>query len=115
MIFFQLASKTFLVQEVLLIFQKKQSLVFLLLNLNQQTLSDKVRIGEEPISNTIYGVDFQLQRRSSFFNKALDNIISTKEMSAFSLSGEYAYINPDPNTKKSTIAIRPKQEYCLYR
>ncbi len=24
-------------------------------------------------------------------------------MSTFSLTGEYAYINPDPNTKKSTI------------
>ena len=34
----------------------------------------------------------------------LDNIISTKTMSSMNLKGEFAYINPDPNTKKSTIA-----------
>jgi cell surface protein SprA len=35
--------------------------------------------------------------------KLLDNVISTRQMSSFTLGGEYAYINPDPNTKKSTI------------
>ncbi|MGD8306523.1 MAG: cell surface protein SprA [Ignavibacteria bacterium] len=74
------------------------------MNLNQQTLSDKFRIGEEPLSNTIMGVDFRTSGELPFLTKLLDNVISTREMSDFSFTGEYAYMNPDPNTKKSTIA-----------
>ncbi len=101
---FQLASKTLLGARGVFDFSKKTKLGFSALNLNQQTLSDKVRIGEEPISNSIYGVDFSTSADLPFLTKALDNIISTKQMSTFSFSGEYAYINPDPNTKKSTIS-----------
>src|SRR5690606_919648 len=53
---FQLASKTLLGARGIYEFSKKTKLGFSILNLNQQTLSDKVRIGEEPLSNTIYGV-----------------------------------------------------------
>ncbi len=101
---FQLASKTLLGARGLFDFSEKTKLGFSLLNLNQQTLSDKVRIGEEPLSNTIYGVDATTGVDLPIITKALDNIISTREMSSVNVSGEYAYINPDPNTKKSTIA-----------
>jgi cell surface protein SprA len=100
---FQLASKTLLGARGLLEFSSKTKLGFSVLNLNQQTLSDKVRIGEEPLSNTIYGVDFSTSADLPFLTKALDNIISTRQMSSFSIGGEFAYINPDPNTKKSNI------------
>ncbi len=100
---FQLASKTLLGARGLYEFSKKTKLGFSILNLNQQTLSDKVRIGEEPLSNTIYGLDFSTSTDLPFLTKLLDNISSTREMSTFNFSGEYAYINPDPNTKKSTI------------
>jgi cell surface protein SprA len=101
---FQLASKTLLGARGIIDFSKKTKLGFSVLNLNQQTLSDKVRIGEEPLSNSIYGVDFSTSADLPFLTKALDNIISTRQMSTFNFSGEYAYIDPDPNTKKSTIA-----------
>ncbi|MBZ0199538.1 MAG: cell surface protein SprA, partial [Ignavibacteriaceae bacterium] len=101
---FQLASKTLLGARGVFDFSKKTKLGFSVLNLNQQTLSDKVRIGEEPLSNTIYGIDFSTQADLPFLTKLLDNVISTRQMSSFTVSGEYAYINPDPNTKKSTIA-----------
>lgn len=101
---FQLASKTLLGARGLYEFSKKTRLGFSILNLNQQTLSDKVRIGEEPLSNTIYGLDFQTQADLPIVTRALDNIFSTREMSSVSLQGEYAYIDPDPNTKKSTVA-----------
>ncbi len=101
---FQLASKTLLGARGLFDFSDKTQLGFSILNLNQQTLSDKVRIGEEPLSNTIYGVDAKTGVDLPIVTKALDNIISTREMSSVNVSGEYAYINPDPNTKKSTIA-----------
>jgi cell surface protein SprA len=100
---FQLASKTLLGARGLFEFTKRTKLGFSILNLNQQTLSDKVRIGEEPLSNTIYGVDFSTSADLPFLTKALDNIISTREMSTFSVAGEFAYIDPDPNTKKSTV------------
>jgi cell surface protein SprA len=100
---FQLASKTLLGLRGNIQFSKKTSLGFSYLNLNQQTLSDKVRIGEEPLNNSIFGADFQTSIDLPFITKALDNVISTSAVSNFSLKGEFAYIDPDPNTKKSTI------------
>ena len=101
---FQLASKTLLGARGIYDFSDKTSLGFTVMNLNQETLSDKVRIGEEPLSNTIYGVDFRTSADLPFLTNVLDKLISTREMSTFSFNGEYAYMSPDPNTKKSTIA-----------
>ena len=100
---FQLASKTLLGARGVFDFSPKTQLGFSILNLNQQSLNQKVRIGEEPLSNTIYGVDFRTSVDLPFFTNLLDKIISTREMSTITLSGEYAYIKPDPNTIKSTI------------
>ena len=101
---FQLASKTLLGARGIYEFSKRTNLGFSVLNLNQQTLSDKVRIGEEPLSNTIYGVDFNTSSDLPFVTKTIDKLFSTREMSSFNFSGEFAYMSPDPNTKKSTIA-----------
>lgn len=100
---FALASKTLLGFRGLYQFNKNTSLGFTFLNLNQQTLSDKVRIGEEPLNNSIMGTDFQTTVELPFVTKALDKIISTSAPSSFNVKAEYAYINPDPNTKKSNI------------
>ncbi|MBA4405893.1 cell surface protein SprA [bacterium] len=101
---FQLASKTLLGLRGLFEFSRETSLGFSFLNLNQQTLSDKVRIGEEPMNNSIYGADFKTNINLPFITKALDKVISTAAPSSFTANAEYAYINPDPNTKKSTIS-----------
>jgi len=101
---FQLASKTLIGFRGLYEFNKKTKLGFSLLNLNQQTLSDKVRIGEEPLNNSIFGIDFLSSIDLPFITKGLDYLISTKTMSNVIFKGEFAYINPDPNTKKSTIS-----------
>jgi cell surface protein SprA len=58
MIYFSLLPKHCLGARGIYEFSKKTKLGFSVLNLNQQTLSDKVRIGEEPLSNSIYGLDF---------------------------------------------------------
>ncbi len=100
---FQLASKTLLGVRALYEFNKDTKLGFSFLNLNQKTLSDKVRIGEEPINNSIFGVDFNTKHDLPFITTALDKVFSTSAKSSFSLKGEFAYIDPDPNTKKSTI------------
>ena len=100
---FQLASKTLVGFRGIYEFRKETQLGFSFLNLNQKTLSDKVRIGEEPISNTIYGLDFKTKHNLPFLTTALDKVFSTSAKSSFDLSGEFAYMDPDPNTKKSTI------------
>ncbi|MGE5439300.1 MAG: cell surface protein SprA, partial [Bacteroidota bacterium] len=106
---FQMASKTLLGLRGEVNFSKNTKLGFSALNLNQQTLSDKVRIGEEPLSNSIYGVDFSSAIDLPVVTKALDKVFSTREMSALTVKGEFAYISPDPNTKKSTIASDQNQ------
>ncbi len=100
---FQLASKTLVGLRGIYDVSKKTKFGFSYLNLNQKTLSDKVRIGEEPLNNSIFGLDFKTSLDLPFITKGLDNIISTRTMSTFSLDGELAYMNPDPNTKKSKI------------
>jgi len=97
---FQLASKTLIGARGIYDFSDKTTLGFTIMNLNQQTLSDKVRIGEEPLSNTILGVDFKTSGELPFLTKLLDNFISTREMSTFNFTGEYAYMSPDPNKEK---------------
>lgn len=101
---FSLASKTLLGFRGLYEFDKNTKLGFSYLNLNQKTLSDKVRIGEEPLNNSIYGVDFQTDIDLPFVTKGLDYFISTRANSSLNVKGEFAYMSPDPNTKKSTIS-----------
>jgi len=101
---FTLASKTMLGFRGLYEFNRETSLGFSFLNLNQQTLSDKVRIGEEPLNNSIFGVDFKTNINLPFITKALDKLISTSAPSSLQINAEMAYIDPDPNTKKSTIS-----------
>ncbi len=100
---FALASKTLLGLRGVYEFSKETKLGFSFLNLNQKTLSDKVRIGEEPLNNSIYGIDFNTKHDLHFMTTALDKVFSTSAKSSFELKGEFAYMDPDPNTKKSTI------------
>jgi len=60
---------------------------FSFLNLNQQTLSDKVRIGEEPLNNSIFGIDFKSDVELPFITKGLSYLFSTKQMSSFNFEG----------------------------
>jgi len=100
---FTLASKTMLGARGIVNISDKTKLGFSILNLNEQSLNDKVRIGEEPLSNTMMGVDFNTAADLPFLTNALDKVISTKQESSFSLAGEFAHMAPDPNTIKSTI------------
>jgi cell surface protein SprA len=103
---FQLASKTLLAARGDLALSQNTNLGFTVMNLNQQTLSDKVRLGEEPSRNTIFGFDGATTINLPFLTKGLDALplLQTRELSSLKISGEGAYMLPDPNTKKSTIA-----------
>lgn len=102
---FSFASKTLLGMRGEMTLGKESFLGFTLLSLNQQTLSDKVRIGEEPLSNTMFGLDARTRTELPFITDALNSLpfIQTKEASSISLQGEFAMMMPDPNTKLSTI------------
>ena len=113
---FQLASKTLLGARGDLFISQNASLGFTIMNLNQQTLSDKVRLGEEPNKNTIYGVDGQTSFKLPFLTKAIDALpfVATRENSEIKLTGEAAYVSPDPNTKKSPLQDSLAKTECKF-
>lgn len=60
----------------------------------------RVAIGNEPVSNTLFGFDASIQRPSRFLTRLVDAlpIISTKETSAIDFQGEYAQLIPGVNS-----------------
>ncbi|MCI0449624.1 MAG: cell surface protein SprA [Chlorobi bacterium] len=102
---FQLASKTLIGTRAELSINKTSYLGFTLINLKQQTLNDKIRIGEEPTNNTIIGFDASTDIKTNLLTKLVNKIpgYNTKEESILNLKGEIAFMLPDPNTKKSRI------------
>lgn len=102
---FQLAAKTLIGARGELDIAQNSKLGFTVMNLNQETLSDKVRIGEEPTNNTMFGVDGSTTFEMPIVTKALDAVplLKATEMSTLRIGGEGAYMLPDPNTKKSPI------------
>ncbi|MBB6501483.1 cell surface protein SprA [Pedobacter cryoconitis] len=74
------------------------------MNLSEKPLTQKVNIGEEPINNTIWGMDLNYSSSSRFLTKLVDRLpfISTKAPSKFSFSGEFAQLIPGhPNAINS--------------
>nr|MBP7463598.1 cell surface protein SprA [Bacteroidales bacterium] len=67
-----------------------------ILNLTERPMSTKVSIGDEPISNTIWGVNTSYRTNASWLTKAIDFIpfIETKEMSTLTFTGEFAQLIP---------------------
>ncbi len=59
----------------------------------------RVQMGNEPVSNTIFGFDAAIQQKSNFLTRMIDALplISTKETSAFDFTGEYAQLIPAVN------------------
>ena len=67
-----------------------------ILNLTERPYSKKVNTGEEPISNTIWGLDGTYRTTSTFLTKLIDKIpfLDTKEESSFTATGEFAHLIP---------------------
>jgi cell surface protein SprA len=66
------------------------------MNLSEKPLTAKVNIGEEPINNTMLGLDLNYSSPSRFLTRMIDKmpLISTKVPSSFTFSGEYAKLIP---------------------
>ncbi len=66
------------------------------MNLTEKPLTQKVNIGEEAISNTIWGADLNYSSNSRLLTRLVDKIpfINTKETSTVTFSGEFAKMVP---------------------
>lgn len=66
------------------------------MNLTEKPLTQKVNIGEESISNTIWGIDASYNSPSRWLTRMVDKIpfINTKEPSSITFNGEYASLVP---------------------
>ena len=66
------------------------------MNLTEKPLTQKVNIGDEPISNSVVGTDISYRTDAPFLTKLVDflPVISTKEKSTITAYGEFAYLIP---------------------
>ncbi|HOO98166.1 MAG TPA: cell surface protein SprA [Bacteroidales bacterium] len=67
-----------------------------ILHLNERPYTQKVNFGEEPISNTIWGLNSSYRSESQLLTKIVDKIpfLETKAPSAISFFGEFANLIP---------------------
>ncbi len=102
---FQIASKSLMGLRGDYKVNDQTDLGFTLMNYSQQSPNTKVRLGEEPISNWILGVDGGSSFNLPFLTKALDALplIQTDAPSRLTVHGEAAYMMPNPNTRASPI------------
>ncbi|MBF8294664.1 MAG: hypothetical protein HW389_1209 [Bacteroidetes bacterium] len=102
----QLASKSLLGARGELNLGKTSAFGFTIMGLSQQSLSDKIRLGEEPISNTILGLDGGTTQNLDFLTRVVNWLpgVQTNATSNISIKGEAAYMRPNPNTRTSPIS-----------
>lgn len=62
----------------------------------ERPVTQKVDIGSEPFKNNVIGLDFAYNTEVPFLTKLVDllPVISTKEKSTFSITGEFAHLIP---------------------
>lgn len=77
-------------------FNKKFTVGGTFMNLTEKPLTQKVNFLEEPISNSIFGFDFNYSSASRLLTKWVDKLpfISTKVPSSITFAGEYAQLIP---------------------
>ncbi|HNX66804.1 MAG TPA: cell surface protein SprA, partial [Bacteroidales bacterium] len=66
------------------------------LHLSEKPYTTKVSYGEDPISNSIYGLDLSYKTESQFLTSMIDKIplIQTTAPSSINFFGEFAYLDP---------------------
>ena len=70
-----------------------------IINLSERPLTQKVNMGDEPINNTIWGLDANYKTEVPLLTRLVDKIpfIDTKEKSTVTLQGEFAHLIPGHN------------------
>ncbi|MFO8231147.1 MAG: cell surface protein SprA, partial [Longimonas sp.] len=76
--------------------RERLSLGATVMRLSERAPTDKFRIGEEPIQNTIWGVDGSADVEPDWLTRAVDALplIQTRADSRVSVSGEFAQLRP---------------------
>ena len=66
------------------------------MNLTERPLTQKVNIGDEPISNTIWGLNGSYRTESQWLTNMIDKLplLETKEPSSITMIGEFAQLVP---------------------
>ncbi|MEQ1744543.1 MAG: cell surface protein SprA [Saprospiraceae bacterium] len=69
------------------------------MNLFERPLTQKVNYGDDPIDNSVYGLDFSITKEAPWLTKLVDKIplINTKEASTISAQAEVAWLRPGHN------------------
>lgn len=72
---------------------------------DQSVIQDRVRLGDEPVSNTMIGFDGNLRWDVPWVTELLSKLpfYDTKVKSSFSMRGEWAMMLPEPNKKLSEV------------
>lgn len=101
---FSFESKTFIGSRFDLDISENAKLGFTWMRYAEKPLSDKVRIGEEPMVNNIIGFDGSWKMNSRNITKALNYLpgIKTDAPSEFSVKGEYAHFFPGHPSELNT-------------
>jgi cell surface protein SprA len=96
---FSLQSKTMLGARLNYTISKDFNIGATILNLTERPLTQKVNIGDEPISNTIWGVDGTWRADAPLLTKLVDLLpfIETKAPSNITVAGEFAHLIPGHN------------------
>lgn len=94
--FFNLQKKTLLGARADYDFGDQLDLGATFMRLSQKSPIDKYRIGEEPISNTIWGVDGTINLQPRWLTRAIDRLplLQTKAPSSIQITGEFAQLRP---------------------
>jgi len=93
---FNIQSKTLLGMHLNYQFNKDFNLGATILNLTERPLTQKVNIGDEPISNTIWGFDGSYKTDAPLLTKLVDKLpfLETKAPSNITVFGEFAHLIP---------------------
>jgi cell surface protein SprA len=94
--FFNIQQKTLLGTHLDYRFSENFNLGGTIMRLNERPLTEKVNVGEEPISNTIWGLNTSYRTESQFLTTLVDKIpfLETKEPSSIALDAEFAQLIP---------------------
>lgn len=93
---FQLQTKTLLGARLDYELDERLGMGATVMRLSQQSASDKFRLGEEPIANTIWGVDGKLDLEPRWLTRVVDALplLQTRAPSSLSITGEFAQLRP---------------------
>ncbi|MDL2262693.1 cell surface protein SprA, partial [Bacteroidales bacterium OttesenSCG-928-I21] len=93
---FNMITKTLMGAHLNYEFSKDLNVGATILRMSEKPLTNKVNIGEEPMANTIWGVNASYRTDVPFLTKAIDflPLIETKEMSTITMTGEFAHLIP---------------------